>query len=244
MKSFLKLVAVQFKLFYREPIAFFFTLIFPVLLLVLFGIIYGNEPAFGTPFGYIDGSITGLAGIIIGTVGLITIPVSTATQREQRVLRRLKATPMNPRAYLAADIAVNYIIALIGLIALIIIGQLIFDLRFEGNWFAIWVAFTIASIGFFSVGYFLASLAPTSRIATVVGQVTLFPMMFLSGATIPLEIMPEGVQTIANLLPLTHIIDLMRDLWFGNGWNMTALAVSTGLIVIGLLLSTRSFRWE
>ncbi|MCA9983080.1 MAG: ABC transporter permease [Anaerolineales bacterium] len=244
MKSFLKLLTVQFKLFYREPIAFFFTLVFPTLLLVLFGIIYGNEPAFGTPFGYIDGSIAGLSGIIIGTVGLVSIPVATATQREQRVLRRLKATPMNPRTYLAADVVINYVIALVGLVGLIVIARLVFDLRFEGNWLAIWAAFTLAAIAFFSVGYFLASLAPTSRIATVVGQVLLFPMMFLSGATIPLQVMPDGVQQVAKWMPLTHVVGLLQDLWFGRGWNVTSLIVLAALILLGVTLSSRSFRWE
>ena len=112
------------------------------------------------------------------------------------------------------------------------------------SWFAVWLAFTLASIAFFSVGYFLASLAPTSRIATVVGQVLLFPMMFLSGATIPLQIMPDGVQTVARTLPLTHVVELLRQLWFGNGWNVTSLLVMAAMVVIGVTLSTRSFRWE
>lgn len=245
MNSFLKLTQVQTKLFMREPIAFFFTLIFPLLLLLLFGAMFGNDPnpQFGG-FGYIDGEVPGLTAIIIGTVGLLSIPVSTATARERKILRRYQATPLRPLTYFAADVVVNYAVSLIGLILLIVAATFIFDLRFGGNWLSVAAAFTLCTLAFSAVGYVVASLSPTGRIAQVVGQVLFLPMMFLSGATMPSEIMPAGLRTVSNWLPLTHVVKLLQDLWFGNGWNTTSLLVMGIMLLLGAAASLTVFRWE
>ena len=98
----------------------------------------------------------------------------------------------------------------------------------------------------FAVGYLIASLAPNARAAQVIGMVLLYPMLFLSGATIPIEVMPESVQAISNFLPLTYIVRLLRGLWFGESWG--SLALETGVLVAVLVICTaiavRVFRWE
>ena len=77
-------------------------------------------------------------------------------------------------------------------------------------------------------------------------MMVLYPMLFLSGATIPLEVMPESVQTISNFLPLTYVVRLLRGLWFGEPWG--SLMLETGVLVAVLIACTaiavRIFRWE
>lgn len=245
-RSFGRMTWIQLKLYSREPVAFFFTLIFPVLLLVMYGLIWGNAPGSGyyQDYGYIDMQLPALTAVIIGTVGLMSVPVSVATNREQKILRRFKATPMRPLTYIAADVTVNYLVALVGMIAVIIVGKLVFDLRFAGSLPAFFIGFTLATLAFIAVGYIVASLAPTARVAQVVGQLVFFPMMFLSGATLPLFLMPESVQQIAQWLPLTQVVILLQELWFGIGWNTTAVIVLSVMLVGGTVVSARLFRWE
>lgn len=245
MRSFLKLSVVQFKLFLREPVAFFFTLIFPLLLLTLFGLVWGNEPAaiYGG-FGYIDQAVPGLAAVIIGTIALMSVPVATAAAREQKILRRFRATPMRAQSYLAAQVVVYLVLALAGMALLIVAASLFFGLRFAGNWFAVTAAFVFCTVSFVAVGYLIAGLAPTSRVAQVAGQLIFFPLMFLSGATIPLQVMPDGVRQAAEWLPMTQLVLLLQGLWFGQGWNLPALAMMAVLLVVGALLATPAFRWE
>lgn len=244
MQSFTKLTLTQLKLYLREPVAFFFTLVFPVLVLLLFGVIWGNEPGFSGEYGYIDAAVPALAGIVVGTVALMTIPIATATAREQKILRRFKATPMRPATYIAAEIVTNVLVAFVGMILLIIVGIIVFDMRFDGNWLLVFIGFLISTLAFVAVGYVIASLSPTSRVAQVAGQLVFFPMMFLSGATIPLATMPEGVQNVAQLLPMTHLVKMMQDLWFGLPWNWTATAVLAVMLVIGAVVSAQLFQWE
>ena len=244
MKSVTRLTIVQMKLFLREPAAFFFTLVFPALLLVLYGAIWGNEPAFGTPFGYIDFQLPALAGIVIGTVAFMSIPVATATAREQKILRRYKATPLHPLAYIAAEVAVYFLLSLGSMILLVIVGRLLFGLRFDGNILLVLVGFALSALAFIATGYLVASLAPTSRVAQVVGNVVYFPMLFLSGATLPQDIMPEGIRRLSEWLPMTHLVRLMQDLWLGEGWSWSAAAILAGMLVIGTVVAARTFRWE
>jgi len=71
-------------------------------------------------------------------------------------------------------------------------------------------------------------------------------MMFLSGATLPLEIMPSGVRAFSRFLPLTHVVTLMRGLWAGESWrsHLTEVAVLVGVLVIGAVVAAKTFRWE
>ena len=246
MRTYLILTWMQLKLFSREPVALFFTLAFPLLLLLFFGTVFGNDidPQYGGRYGYIDAQVPGLTAIIIGTLALMSIPAATATAREQKILRRYKATPMRPLVYLAADITMHVLIALAGLVLLIIVALLVFDLRFGGNWLYVLAGFLLSALSFAAVGYLVAGLSPTGRIAQVVGQVIFFPMMFLSGAMLPLSLMPEGVQAASQWLPLTHVVTLLRDLWFGQGWSSAAVLILVVMLVAGTTVSAYTFRWE
>jgi len=244
-----KLFLMQFKLYLREPLAFFFSLAYPALLLLLFGFIYGNQPApefWGRNFGTVDASVPAYTAIIIGTVALMGIPIDTATNRETGVLRRYRATPLHPAAYLIASVAVYLVIALLGMAILVLTGKLIFGLRMEGSWFSILAAFALSAFSFFSVGYLIASIVPTARIAQAVGMVIFFPMMFLSGAGMPLQLLPEGLRKVSDFLPMSYVVRLIQGLWFGESWIALWLPtlVLGVLLVAGAALSARFFRWE
>ena len=216
-------------------------------MLVLFGSIYGNEP---TPFfggrGTVDVSVPAYMGLIIVTVGLMSVPIQTASSREAGVLRRFRATPLRPAAYLLSSVAGNFVMGLLGVVLLILVGKVGYDVRFEGNVLSVLAGFTLGTLAFFALGYLIAGLAPTARVAQTVGMVAAFPMMFLSGATIPLETMPETVRNVSRFIPLTHVVTLMRGLWFGEGWgqHLTEVAVLAGLLVVGTAVAAWSFRWE
>lgn len=249
MRGIGKFFLMQFKLYLREPVAFFFSLAYPVLLLLLFGFIYGNQPApefWGRNFGTVDASVPAYMAIIVGTVALMGIPIDTATNRETGVLRRYRATPLQPAAYLIASIAVYLVIALLGMGLLVLTGKLVFGLRMEGSWFSILVAFILSAFSFYSVGYLIASVVPTSRIAQAVGMVIFFPMMFLSGAGLPLQLLPEGLQKVSDFLPMSYVVRLIQGLWFGDSWVdlWVPVLVLVAMLALGTLLSSRMFRWD
>ena len=247
MRGFRKLTLVNLKLYLREPIATFFTLAFPPLLVVLFGAMYGNDPTpmFGG-YGSMDVSMPAYTAMILGTVGFLGVPITISGYRESGVLRRFQATPMRPLTYILADIVANLVTTLLGMMGLVIIGWLLYRVQFEGQVMAVILAVVFCGLAMFSIGYLIAGLAPGARTAQVVGMVIFYPMMFLSGASIPLEVMPETIQRIADFLPLTYVVRLLRGLWFGDAWgeHLLETAVLAGVLLVCTALAARFFRWE
>jgi ABC-2 type transport system permease protein len=247
MRGFRKLALVNLKLYLREPIATFFTLAFPPLLVVLFGAMYGNDP---TPmlggYGPMDVSMPGYTAMILGTVGFLGVPITISGYRESGVLRRFQTTPMRPVTYILADIVANLVTTLLGMIGLVIVGWLLYRVQFEGQVIGVILAVAFCGLAMFSIGYLIAGLAPGARTAQVVGMVIFYPMMFLSGAAIPLEILPDTIQRIAEFLPLTYVVRLLRGLWFGDAWreHLLETAVLGGVLMVCAALAARFFRWE
>ncbi|OGD28290.1 MAG: hypothetical protein A2V57_01385 [Candidatus Aminicenantes bacterium RBG_19FT_COMBO_65_30] len=247
MKGFWKLAWVEIKIYLRQPEAAFFTLVFPMLLLFLFGSIYGNKP---NPFfggrGMVDVSTPAYLAMIIGSTGLLSIAISVSSYREKGVLRRYRATPLRPAAVLASEVVVHYLMTLLGGILLVAAARLVYGLRFEGRIVPVFLGFTLSSLSFFAVGFLLASVARTARSAYILGMVLYFPNLFLSGATIPKQTFPQALRAAGKFIPLTHVVNLLQGLWIGDplGKHVLELAVLAGLLVVGVAVSAKAFRWE
>lgn len=247
MKSLLKMTWLEAKLFFREPASAFFTLIFPLMMLFLYGSIYGNEP---TPIfggrGTIDVSVPAYTAMIIATSGLMSLTISMAAYREKGILRRLRTTPVSPLVVLTAQVIVLFLMTTFGMVLLIAAGRGVYHLRFEGNALSVLAGFTLSSLSFFALGFVLAGLMPTARAAQVVGMVLLYPMLFLSGAGFPRKLLPEAIKKVSAFLPLTYVVDLLRGLWVGETWEQHRMAVFVlaGILVAGALLAAKVFRWE
>lgn len=247
MRSLYKLTWVELKLFLREPMAAFFTLAFPLMMLFLFGSIYGNKPSsFFGGYGAVDVSVPAYTAMIIGSSGLLSLGIAIASYRETGVLRRLKATPIWPQTILGAQVAVIYLMTAAGMTLLIVAGQAVYGLRFGGGLLSMFAAFTLSALSIFAIGFVLASLAPTARVAQVAGLLIFYPMIFLSGATIPRETLPEAVRQYSQVLPLTHVVTLLRGLWAGGAWGdySKEVIILVVLAVLAVVVSAKTFRWE
>jgi ABC-2 type transport system permease protein len=247
MKSLIKMSLMEAKLFLREPVPAFFTLVFPLLYLFLFGIISGNEP---TPqFGgerTIDASIPRLTAVIICITGLMAITMTMSTYRENGILRRLRTTPVSPLVVLIAQVIVVFAMTTLGMLLLVAAGTLVYHVTFEGNAFSVLAGFVLSSLSFFALGFILAGIMPTARSAWVVGMVLLYPMMLLSGAFFTVEILPTAVQKVSAFMPLTYVVNLLCGLWTGEPWgnHLLDVGVLTGMLLLGIVVSAKTFRWE
>lgn len=247
VRSLASLVVVNLRLFVREPIAAFLTVAFPLILVVVFGAIYGNEPQdmFGG-YGSMDIAMPAYTALILGTVGLIGVAITTSTYRESGVLRRFRVTPLRPLLYIAADVIANLVMVLAGMCGVVIVGWSLYRINFEGQAWSVLGAVILSATAMFAMGYVIAALAPNARAAQVIGMAILYPMLFLSGATIPLEVMPESVQAVSDFLPLSYVVRLLRGLWFGEPWGSLTLetGVLLGILVVSTTIAVRTFRWE
>ncbi len=244
--SFTEIIKAEMLLFIREPSAFFFTLIFPLLMMLLFSSIWGNDPFPGEFFGYLDFSVGGYMGMVMATGFFMSLTVTMATYREKGILKRFRATPVSPFAILVGQLVSVFAVTVAGVILLLIAGYLLFNLQFFGNIFEFILAFLLSSASIAALGFIPASLAPTARSGVVLANTMYFPMLFLSGATLPRSMLPQFLQDVSQVFPLTHAISLMQKVWLGEHiWDSPVhIAVLSGFILAGLFVSVKFFKWE
>lgn len=247
MRSLTRLTRTDIVLYLREPIATFFTVAFPALLVLLFGSIFGNQPSemFGG-YGSMDVSMPGYTAMILVTVALMSLPITTAGYRESGVLRRFKVTPLRPLTYILADLSANLIWAVLGMLVVLLLGWLIYHVRFAGHWWSFLLGVIYGFVAMASIGYLIASLAPSARAAQISGMVLLYPMIFLAGAAMPLEVLPKSLQQAAAFLPLTYVVRLLRGLWFGDPLSeyWPSILILGMITLICGLLAARLFKWD
>jgi ABC-2 type transport system permease protein len=247
MKSLLKMTWMESKLFLREPVGAFFTFIFPLLMLFIFGITYGNTPPPGSDSqGAMNMLIPALISMVIGIVGLMAVTMTMATYRENGILRRLRTTPVKSLVVLVAQVTVVFVMTTLGTLLLLLAGRLFYHVRFGGSLFSLLAGYILSSLSFFSIGFILAGTLPTARTAQVVAMVLMYPMLILSGAAWPRELMPSAARQVSSFLPLTFVVNLMRGLWIGEAWGSHLLDVGVlgVMLLLGLLITVKTFRWE
>lgn len=247
MRSFWKLTLAECKLYFRFPIGAFFTLALPLMLLLLFGSIFGNDPLpVYDSRGWVDAYVPAFAALVIAISSMACLPIGLASYRERGILRRFRATPVSPAAVLGAQIVTQFAMTLLGMGLLVVVGRVLFHLHFEGNALSVLAGFTLSCLSFFAIGMILAGLLPNARAASIVGNVVLQPLIYLSGATIPVEVMPAGMREAIRFNPLAHVVTLMRGLWYGGTWSQhtTELIVLGAVLVVASLVAVRVFRWE
>lgn len=235
------------KLFLREPVGAFFTLVFPLIMLFIFGTIAGVQPVPGTNSqGPVGDLIPALIAMVIGITGLMSITITIATYRENGILRRLRTTPVSPLVVMMAQVVVVFTMTALGMLLLIVTGKLFYQVSFEGNAISMLGGFILSSLSFFGIGFILAGTLPTARTAQVVAMVLLYPMLIFSGAAWPRELMPAAVQKVSACLPLTYVVNLLRGLWMGDAWgeHLLDLGVLMVMLVAGVIVSVKTFRWE
>jgi ABC-2 type transport system permease protein len=247
MRAFWKLAFVKAKLYLRDPMSMFFTLLFGPLMLLMIGLIFGNSP---NPLydgrGQVDVSMPAYMAMIIGVVGLTAVPINFTIQRETGQLRRFRITPLRPLAYFVADALIPFVMILVGILLMILVGKIAFAVQVEGYLPSIIAGIFLGEFAFICLGYILAGIVPSIRVAIAAGNVIVYPMVLLSGAFIPLEVMPKAVSTVSRFIPLTYVATLLKGLWFGEGWSgyLIDVAVLAGIVVVGAFIVTRTFRWE
>ena len=231
----------------REYIALFFSIIFCPMLLLIFGMVYGNEPSqmFGGS-GTVDVMLPSFVGLVFAGTGLISLPVAVAGSRERGELRRYRMTPLSPMAFLAADVIMYFIISVIGMLIVLLIGCFGYDSSFTGSIPLLIYGSVLSGIAVFAIGLFIASVSRTAKVAQTLGMVIGFPMMFLSGASMPVEFMPDAMDKVIKAMPLSYSVSMMRDIWECAGLadlkgdSFVLLAVAGVFILITAVI----FKWD
>jgi ABC-2 type transport system permease protein len=236
---------IELALFLREPAAVFFTVALPVLLLLLFG--SADPPAQLQAAGLTlaDMLVPGLIVMVMLTSGLMALPETLASYRERGVLRRMHASPLRSWQVLGSHAGAHGLVNLAGLVLLVGLA-VFFGARPAGGVgiLALVVALLAAAAVVLSVGFLIASVAPTGRTAQAIAAALYFPAVFVSGAAIATEALPEVVRKIGDWVPFSYAVDAIRSAWIDGQFNWTALAVVAATAAVAAVAASRLFRWS
>lgn len=247
MNKFFTMLKTEFKLSVRGMDMVIFALCMPVVVVVVLGMLYGEKRAFsGAEYSFLEQSFGAISTISICAGGIMGLPLVISDYRQKKILKRFKVTPTSPFLLLVVQVAIYAIYSLLSLVIVFLVSSLFFGLKFYGSWGSFLLAYFLVMFSMFSIGMMVGGICPNIKIASVVASLLYFPMLVFSGATLPYEVMPSTLQKIANVLPLTQGIKLLKaislDLPFESVWF--SVMVMMGIMILCGGISIRFFQWE
>ena len=245
MKRFFKLYLIEQRLAFRSCDGIIFGIAMPVGVLMLIAMIAGGKEA-GDGYTYLQASYPSLIAVGVCASAFMGIPLTIADYRDKKILKHFFVTPCSPATLLGADVLCNAVTAVLSAVAVTITAVLVFDYSVEGNILLFILSWSLTLISMFSIGLMMASVCRTVKAANAVTSAVYFPMLFLSGATIPFELFPEGLQKVASVLPLTQGIKLMKEASMGTNVESAAgiVVLLIAVTVVCSIISVKTFRWE
>ena len=247
MNKFLTMLKTELKLSFRGMDMIIFAVCMPVVVVILLGIIYGGKPAFdGADYTFLEQSFGAVSTIAVCAGGVMGLPLVISDYRQKKILKRFKITPSSPVLLLSVQVAIYMISSLIALVLIYLVSVLLFGMKLQGAFLPFMGAFFLVMISMFSIGMLVGGVSPNTKIASVLASLLYFPMLIFSGATLPYEVMPAVLQKLADLLPLTQGIKLLKAASLGLPAEnvMASLAVMAVITVVCGGVSIRFFKWE
>lgn len=242
---FSELLRVEGRLALRAPYGLGLGIIFPTVLLALFGLIGSAVPGnvANTGFTILELYIPIIIVIEFFGVALTALPVPLVRDRESGWLRRVSTTPVGPSRMLAAQLVLNIAFALAGIVIVLFGSVVVFGATLSvGIYFVFSTALALAEI--FSLGLVISAIAPSQTAQNAISGALFFAMLFLSGLWYPAAEASGPLQTVMYYSPGGAAVNAMLGSVFGTGPPLAAITTMVVYAVIFATVAIRYFRWE
>ena len=243
-----RLTWLEIKIFAREPLGFVGSILIPVVVfMVASRFAAGARLQRPVPdLKFLNVALPVFASVLISLSAVMSLVTIIAIYREGGILKRLRATPLRPSTILTAHVLVKLLFTAMTLLLLLAAGRRFYPPDAGVPLVSFALALVVSTWSILSMGFLIASLAPTARFAQPLGATILYPMLGLSGLFVPVAALPFALQIFARAHPLTYAVSLLQGIWAGEGWWAHAGDVA-GLVAAFLVcvtLSSKLFRWE
>jgi ABC-2 type transport system permease protein len=237
--------------FKRIPVAFFFTLALPLVMLVLFNALFGDS-IIETPDG--DWSVRqfytgGLAAYTAVSASFTNLANMVPIRRDEGVLKRWKGTPLPTWTYIGGFVLSAVVIAFIGVVLMLTLGVVLYDLEIEAAKMpAAVVTFAVGVSAFSALGLALASLVKSASSASAAANATILPLAFISDVFVQSNDAPDWLVRVGNFFPLKPFVNAFQDCFTpfveppAFNWGNLAQVAAWG--VFGAVVAVRNFSWE
>jgi ABC-2 type transport system permease protein len=248
LRGLAQLTWLEIKIFLREPLGTIGSIVIPVVLFLVVGRLMGGRstPPSAASTAFVQDRLPVLVSLFIAINAVLSLVTIISIYREGGILKRLRATPLRPHTILMAQVLVKLLFTAVTLGLMMLAGRRYYTAAADAPVIAFGVALLVSTFAILSMGFVIASLVPTARFAQPIGAVILYPMIALSGLFVPVEALPQGLQVLARVLPLTYAVSLLQGIWTGGAWSahLGDLAALALVFVVCAVLSARVFRWE
>lgn len=235
--------ALQTKLFFRSAVAAFFTLVFPLMFLIMINFFFGDEGQGASQ--YITSTIA-VFGMVTAT--FTNLAITTSMARDDGVLKRVAGTPLPMAIHLGGRVGSAVLVGLLSVTLMLVVGVILFDVEIPWSHMPLFVLLLIVGAGTFSaLGLAVAAVTPNARAAPAVANFVILPLAFISGIFFPLSEAPSWLQTVAGWLPLEPLASAAvaafdPEVPIAIPWVDLAKLVAWG--VLGMVVALRFFTFE
>ena len=245
----LRQVGYTNKAFWRNPASAFFTFLFPLLFLVIFTTLVGNNDV---PLGTEVIKSSTYYVFSMAAFGLISacytnIAIGVVFAREEGVLKRIRGTPMPAGAYLTARVVHAALVGFLLVAITVVFGVIAYHASVpDGAHLGQFILTLLVGAGCFAaIGLAVSGIVPNADAGPPIVNVIIFPLLFLSGVFIAVgNDSPAWVVWVGRIFPVKHLVDAMRDSYLGLPFHWSDLAVLALWAVVGVIIASRTFRWE
>jgi ABC-2 type transport system permease protein len=240
-----KLTLTELKLLIRTPAVLFWGIGFPVVGLIVLGLIPGTDQPVKV-FGGASVLQTYLPIILtfmLVMTGVQFLPTTLVGYRERGILRRMFTTPVTPRALLTAQLSLLLGVQIVTAAVIVILATGAFSAS-VGQPLAFLIAFLLMAAAASTLGLLVAAVSFTSKAASAVGGVLFFVLMFFSGLWLPRAEMPGPLRGVSDALPVGAGVQAIQDAAAGHWASGLYFGVLAAWIIVCGVLAVRLFRWE
>ena len=240
------------KAFWRNPASAFFTFAFPLMFLVIFTVLFGNETTRISASRVVSTStfyVASISAFSVITACYTNIAISVTFSREAGVLKRIRGAPIPGWTYLSGRIAHSVLIAVLLVAICAAFGAAFYDAEIPTRTLPAFVlTLAVGAASFCALGLAVTALIPNAEAAPAVVNALILPLLFISDVFIPLEDPPAWLEFIAGAFPVRHFVEGMLASYFPVAGESAIrggdLLVVAGWGLAGVLLAARFFSWE
>ncbi len=234
-------------IFRRNPAASFFTVILPLIFLVIFTSIFGNETLENgaqVATVYVPGILT----LAIASATLVNPAITMTTRRERGMLKRVRSTPIPPWVFVLSQALAGFVIAAVMTVIITLIGRVLYGVELQFVTLPnLIISLLVGAMAFSALGLALTTIIPSEDAAPAVTNAIMLPLYFISGVFVPAESTPSWVDTVGNIFPVAHLNQALQESYnpFADGaaWPWDHWLVIAAWGVVGLIVTLKTFRW-
>jgi ABC-2 type transport system permease protein len=246
----LRQLRYEYRSFWRNPAAAFFTFMFPLMFVVLFNAIFSGDYPFEGTFVTLRTFYTpALIGFSVISACYTNIAMGVVFARDLGLLKRVRGTPLPSWAYLFGRIGNSILIAMILVVIVTAFSAIAYGVSIPtATMPAFLVSLVVGAACFCALGLAATAVVPNADAAPAVVNATILPLLFISNVFIPLEDPPALIEAIAKVFPVQHLSHALLSSYIaphgGSGFVASDLLVLGIWTLIGIAVALRFFSWE